>query len=101
LFRRRYFFLRGGPVVSDEGFTVTIKGRATIIYEDEQGEVFVSGEQMGSGSDCDWVLHANRMYLDSTLKQKLENEQRRALIVQRVLAAGEFQRIAIDVDPSS
>jgi hypothetical protein len=93
-------FLLGGAVVSDEGFTVTIEGRATIIYEDEHGKVIVSGERLFSASDCDWVMYANRMYLDPTLKQKLENEQRRALIVQRVLSAGKFQGITIDVDPS-
>ena len=96
MFRRKYFFLFGGPVVSDEGFTVSFEGRCPIIYEDEQGKVIVDGEMMVDGS---WVLYENRMWVGPA-KQKIEDKARRTLIVQRVLAAAQYQRTKIDVDDS-
>jgi hypothetical protein len=96
LFRRKYRFLRGGPITSDEGFTVSFEGRTRVIYEDEQGKVIISGEQLADVSN--WVLYANRIYVGPDVQQKLESDERKALIVKRVVAAGEFQGIKIDVD---
>ena len=98
MFKRKYWFLRGGPVVSDEGFSVSFRGRTTIHYEDGKENVIVSGEQMARVSD--WVVYANRMSIGSYPGPKLSDESRRQLIVERITAAGRFLGMSVEVDYS-
>jgi hypothetical protein len=79
--------------VSDEGFTVSFVPRGSVVYEDEQGKIFLNAEMV----DGTWVLYANELYVDLTTRQKLDGE-RKPLVFKRVLDAARFQSTKIDVD---
>jgi hypothetical protein len=98
MLRRKYFFLRGGPVVSDEGFSVSFKDRTKILYEDEMGGVVVSGEQMAKISN--WAVYPNRMHVGSFKGPKLEDAARRQLVLSRIAEVAKFQGMTIEVDQS-
>jgi len=92
--RRKYRFLPGGPVITDEAFSVHFIPQTTIKYEDEIETVYVSGEQ-GALTDLWALFPLQPMYIGSVgSNRRLEDENRKKLIVA---AAAQYFGIKLDV----
>jgi hypothetical protein len=83
--RKRWF---SNKVVSTEGYYVEIVDRATILYKDAKGRVYVSAEKLAT--KLAWALYPEDMRVGSVRGKQLGDGTRRALIVERISAVFEF-----------
>ena len=95
MFRLKYFFLRGGPIVSDEGFSVDFKPRGAVTYHDEQGTILVDADQ---GLVHEWYLSTQRVYVGDKHGPLLKDEERKKLVLERIVAAGKYGNLSVRLD---
>ena len=93
MFRRKWF---SGTIVSNEGFSVRFNARTSVQYMDGDGTAFASCERVSARS---YVLYANQpMRAGAPSGPTIKDETRRKMITERIVAAGQFDGLSIEVD---
>jgi len=78
-FRKKWF---SSEIVSTDGYFVRPYSPGAILYGDGLNKVYVGAEAPASGSN--WMLYPEDMRVGSRWGKKLQDEERRSLITDRI-----------------
>lgn len=82
-------------VISTDGWAFGYHGRSHVVYTDKISRVYVQVEPPTKGKL--WWLYAEQMSIGSWDGVLLEDEARRALVLERVTAALEFSGYTVEI----